>query len=282
MTSTSQELRPRSPTRRPPDDDEIDLFELALTLWRGKLWIVGGGLLAGLLAFGWLLMTPAVYESRAVIQIGEVDGVLEAPQHLVHRLREEVGLDNPVSRPLPRLEAVEWDRRAGGDVITLRARAGSPDAAQQQLQTVVDALLESHRTIYQNMLASKTQRRDALLAERQALREHRDAIETIIDTAREVSPQQASFLIMESRAVGGRINSMSNQIDALQAALVGSRTQPTHVLREPTSPRSAVEPRVRLTLLLAGLLGLFAGTGVLLLRQAIINRQQARTLSHAD
>ena len=280
MTKATPALRAQPQSRRRSDDDEIDLFELVLTLWRGKLWIAAGGLLAAVLASIWLFLTPAVYESRAVIQIGEVDGVLEEPQHLVHRLREEVGLDNSVSRPLPRLEAVEWDRRAGGDVITLRARAGPPDAAQQQLQTVVDALLESHSTVYQNMLASKTKRRDALLAERQALREHRDAIETIIDTAREVSPQQAAFLIMESRAVGGRINSMSNQIDALQAALIGSRTQPTHVLRQPTSPQSAVEPRVRLTLLLAGLLGLFAGTGVLLLRQAIINRQQ--TLSHAD
>lgn len=94
MTTSALELRPRSPTRRPPDDDEIGLFELVLTLWWGKLWIAGGGLLAAMLASVWLLMTPAVYESRAVIQIGEVKGVLAQPRHLVHRLREEVGIDN--------------------------------------------------------------------------------------------------------------------------------------------------------------------------------------------
>ena len=45
-------------------DDEIDLFELFLTLWEGKWLILGATLLAAVLGFAYISLTPNKFEAR--------------------------------------------------------------------------------------------------------------------------------------------------------------------------------------------------------------------------
>lgn len=49
------------------EDDEIDLMELARTLWEGKWWIAGGGSLAGVIALLVALMMPNIYSATVVL-----------------------------------------------------------------------------------------------------------------------------------------------------------------------------------------------------------------------
>jgi LPS O-antigen subunit length determinant protein (WzzB/FepE family) len=48
-------------------EDEIDLMELARTLWEGKGWIIGGGGLAGVIALVVALMMPNIYSATVVL-----------------------------------------------------------------------------------------------------------------------------------------------------------------------------------------------------------------------
>lgn len=49
-------------------DDEIDLFELLQDLWLRKWWLVGSCVVALLLAVGYLLMVPSVYQVQSNIE----------------------------------------------------------------------------------------------------------------------------------------------------------------------------------------------------------------------
>lgn len=49
------------------EDDEIDLMEIARTLWEGKWWIMGGGSLAGVIALVVALMMPNIYSATVVL-----------------------------------------------------------------------------------------------------------------------------------------------------------------------------------------------------------------------
>ena len=45
-------------------NDEIDLFELFLTLWEGKWLILGATLLAAVLGFAYITLTPNNFEAK--------------------------------------------------------------------------------------------------------------------------------------------------------------------------------------------------------------------------
>jgi uncharacterized protein involved in exopolysaccharide biosynthesis len=54
---------------RTPYDDEIDLFELVETLWRGKWLISALVAISVLLGGGFLFITTPIYESKLVFSI---------------------------------------------------------------------------------------------------------------------------------------------------------------------------------------------------------------------
>ncbi|GGD29928.1 GumC family protein [Sinisalibacter lacisalsi] len=81
MTQTSAALAEAASPNRPADpafeDDEIDLLELARTLWRGKLWIVLATLLAGALA--WTYATQVAvpkYTASATVALDNRQGTM--------------------------------------------------------------------------------------------------------------------------------------------------------------------------------------------------------------
>ena len=48
-------------------DDEIDLRELFLVLWQGRLSIVLGTLIGAILSVGYALSLPNIYEAKALL-----------------------------------------------------------------------------------------------------------------------------------------------------------------------------------------------------------------------
>ena len=77
--------RDQSMSARPdPDDDEIDLGQLIVTLWKGKLWIA----LCMALGFAGALFvymnTPPTYQADALLQLEEKNNALSLPSSLTN------------------------------------------------------------------------------------------------------------------------------------------------------------------------------------------------------
>lgn len=71
--------RSQSPARRPDDEDEIDLAQLFLTLWKGKLRIAAITVLALFLGGLYILVTPPTYQADALLQLEERSGRMALP-----------------------------------------------------------------------------------------------------------------------------------------------------------------------------------------------------------
>lgn len=61
------------------DDDEIDLFQLLLTIWKGKIIVVGFAVLALMVGAFYVASTPPTYQADALLQLEERSGQLALP-----------------------------------------------------------------------------------------------------------------------------------------------------------------------------------------------------------
>lgn len=88
MTKPDQDTR-RLAMRQTPEDDEIDLAELALTLWRGK-WTVSACVLLALLVAGFgVINTQPTYQADALLQLEEKSAALALPTSLAPMLEQD-------------------------------------------------------------------------------------------------------------------------------------------------------------------------------------------------
>ena len=61
-------------SQQPGYDDEIDLRELFLVLWKGKLWIVAITFIAAVISVVVALSLPNIYRSEALVAADEEGG----------------------------------------------------------------------------------------------------------------------------------------------------------------------------------------------------------------
>ncbi|PVH28242.1 polysaccharide biosynthesis tyrosine autokinase [Pararhodobacter oceanensis] len=69
-----------SSTTQAPEDDEIDLLQLLLTIWKGKLTVAVFALLALVAGAFYLASTPPTYQADALLQLEERSGQLALPE----------------------------------------------------------------------------------------------------------------------------------------------------------------------------------------------------------
>ncbi|HEX7125087.1 MAG TPA: Wzz/FepE/Etk N-terminal domain-containing protein, partial [Thermodesulfobacteriota bacterium] len=155
------EHRPRQPdvAGRRPDPDEVDLRELWEAVRRRRLVILATALGSAIVAAVVVLLMPDTFESRVVIQVGQVAQVaqgpgasvdftpLERPRDLVDRLREQYRVDaDDAPRPYPRVETVAAvDDRNPSSIIEITAHGRSAEESQAFLRGVTDGVLEHLR-----------------------------------------------------------------------------------------------------------------------------------------
>lgn len=256
-------------TERWVDDDSIDLFELAATLWEGKWAIVTACLAALAAAGGWLLLQSPVYEARAVVEIGQVaDGEpLFDRGRLLGQLRESlVDQAGSISEQSGRLTAVGTVRGGSDRALELTAQGDDPVAVARWLEAYVGELLAAHAQAYDERLQLL---HDSLveLAERKA--EIDTTLKALqVDVAGNTDPVVRATLALQQSGLLAERGQLLQRRLAIQETLQEHTSYPSRLWGAVTAGETPVAPRGQMILAIAVLLGgLFGSMAVLIRKQ---------------
>ena len=278
--SIPSDLKPLQPYYQ---DQEIDLVDLWLVLYRRRTLFLGIVAVAIAIAIALIVLMPPVYESRAVVQIGHVGGIgkeggvtsVEPPGVLIERLNEEYRV-NDVSegkREFPLIANVALNK-GQQDIVTITARAHSVEDAQRYLATVVGKVQREHAQWLQEAVNQQHTRLD-LLGERMKLsNQHMQALNESIAKLKVSNPLQAAVLLQEKSKFLQELPSMEQEQALLTLSLSRLQTLSTRFLREPTSPTSPERPRPVLYLSLALIIGIMLGTMAVFIAEFVTNARR--------
>ncbi|MFN2349577.1 MAG: Wzz/FepE/Etk N-terminal domain-containing protein [Thioalkalivibrio sp.] len=244
-------------------DDEISLIDLWKVLNRRRWMIAGATVLCVLAAVMYSLVATPVYESRSVVQIGKVAsiGPVENPDEMVQRLLQayKVGDDTEGGREMPYVEAISLNKRDADHVLTISARAETSQEASRFLSEVVEKVLSEHQGWFDQATAVLKSRLDFVNAQSQAFESQIAVIQDEMDKVREINPVQASVLAVESGKLMTQLPDLEDRRVNVQLSLLDSRSYPTSLLRAPTLTVKPIQPRPKLYVAIALVLGLMLG-----------------------
>lgn len=257
-----------------PYADEISLFDLWDILVQRRWWIVGVWALTLLAAVAYLLVTKPVFESRAVVQIGQVAGdLIVPPAALVLELRERHQIGEP-GRELPYLQSA---KKEGDDAVVLVAEAHTASAAQEFLLKAVQEIVGHQQQRYE---AGERLQEAALAAAAAQIEDLNQQARRFSEMTDSVTIDEAvkALLILQRSTLQTDLTKLHQQRFELQSNLSPLKSYPSRLVREPTLAEKASAPKrgliLALALVLGGMLGGMAAFFVEFLNKAK-NRPQA-------
>ncbi len=257
----------------PAADGEISIIDLFLIIIRRKWTMIGVFAVIVLSGLLYLLVAGPVYQSRAVLVVGEVgeDGLMENPPVLVGRIKEKyrVGDDSEGPRELPYLATVSLSRQTH-KLVELIASARTPEDAQVYLERVVENIIQEHTERYKSVYSAQRALVEAKSAELNELNRKVQQMTDLIDSLKASDSTQASFLLIELGEVLERKGVLDKEYRELQIDLT-LKSNPSKVLREPTLAVKPASPKVPMVLSVCVLSGLLAGALMAFLVEFLCN-----------
>lgn len=235
----------------PTSDDEISLFDLWDILVRYRWRLLAIWALIILAAAAYLAIVQPVYESRAVLRMGQVGGdFITPPAALVLELKERYQVGES-GRERPYLKSVKQE---GDGALVLEAEAYSPIEAQGFLQQSINELLEQQQQRY---IAARNLQESALVAVEEQIAALEDQIQGLAEAADSASVEEAvkALVVLQRSSLQADLPTLQEQRLRLQQSLSQRKSYPSELIREPILPEQASSPRRALTLALALVLG---------------------------
>jgi len=257
--------------------DEISLVDLWTILLRRKKTVIAVFLIVLSTAIVvTALMTP-IYESRAVVLIGQVtDQLIENPDELVYRLTEEyeVGDSSEAIKELPFVESVTVNKKRANTVLELTARDTTAGGAKTYLETIVNKLFEKHNAVFNKTIELERRRLDSMAKQLSELDAHIKQVNDLTTHLKKSDPTQAAVLAIESGKYLTMKPALEEKFVALDIRLSDLKTKPTQYLRKPTLPRKTTKPRSILYVAVATFIGLFMALFAAFIHELIVKAER--------
>lgn len=251
--------------------DEISLLELWDALVRQWKWVLGIWLLVLALAGMWLALAEPVYESRAVLRIGQVAGKPLQPLNvLVLALREQYQLEDR-DRPRPRLLQVKEE---GSEALVLTGEAHSAKQARALLTEVLEQVMARQQQRYQQQTNQKQQ---VLAVLQQDIEQRMEQGQRLTQAATSADLEESikALLVLQASAQQADVATLHERLAQLEDELSPRNTYPAEILREPTLAERPSSPKTALVLALATMLGGMAGVMTGLMVEFVRGARQA-------
>lgn len=267
-------------------DATLDLLNFFRLLWRRKtiVLILWFGVLLGAVLLTSLM--PAVYQSRAVLEIGrpQTGLSLEEGLSLKTRLLDTYGI-------ISGIELQGRERR----IAAITAESNLPDVARDELAKITDHVLAEHRQSFTSFVAPRRERVAQLEERIQVINdaleslqaERENLVKRVRETERELAQidqrVQASegkldignltvtralllntygelgkeLMLLSSEPLGhlAIISTLEEKVAAIESTITPLQAQPTRLLVGPTNP-TKIKPKPVLYLSLAAIAGL--------------------------
>ena len=278
MTDAVNEARPFRLAEGPVvyvPHEEFGLIDVAVILVRRWLWIVAGLSIVWMATYWTLSRAIVRYESRGVVKIGhnrvslpitptkdQQDVLLEAAPVAALRVSREYAAHSPLGQRFGGAYVSDATFERGADeLLTIAARASTPEASRDFLNAVLSEFVEHHQTLYSAERAVLQQRLTRIANEQQRISVELHSLEqapTKVDqndallAVRQLS--RAQFLQQEL--------SLEQESVRLQRDIINLQSPPTQRISNATLPSAPVEPRRNMTWAIGTGLGLLFGCGL--------------------
>ena len=250
----------------PQAEDEISLRELWEILAKRK-WVVFLTTVVCLgLAILYVSLATTIYESRAVVQIGNIAGQpLDNGTPLASRLLNQYTPVNTeqAQKQLPKLYSVTPDKD-DGSILTLEDKGRSPQEAQQYLQTIIQRFLTEDQQRYQQLIGMRQAQLKELQGQYQQLRKSLN-----VSTGKGQNNSASALLLLEQSHRADALVNIQASISNMENQLAPNNTSQTVVTLSPSYDPIPVAPKRGLILVLAVLGGPIFGAVLALLLNAV-------------
>ena len=263
-----------------PQDEELDLLDLLVTLAENWKILIFGPLLAGIAAYGIGFVIPKTYESSSSVQVERAGSSFTAPMaaslamsaDVLHQIAPVAGLDDGLTneeiyKKLSKRITVNVGKQ--DKLLNIATQAKSPEAAQKLNQALLDTLFPLSRP----RGLEKKQLEVQLASEKTRLEE---SLKLEHDTSANLSSGK-SVSEATSRLYGELLTANSNRqkgILDMERRLGGLDND--DVIQMPTLPELSIKPKKPMLAI-----GAAVGTGFLLLLFVFI-RQALRTAKESS
>lgn len=273
-------------------DDEIDLRDIFLVLWKNRLLIAAVFLIAVVAAGAISLMMPSVYRASCIVALGNFGD----PVYTTEASAIEIMLsDGFLANLSPNLnlslspeqldalrESISVEPIKGSDrLLKISVETEDPAEGKRLLEGMVLLFISRSNQSY-------SEQRSLLMEQLAAINQLLDSVEASInlthqamaeiESATGVSPLEKSLLLSYKldylqNAESQRLNLMDRSMN-LQKQLMLMKS--VEIVEAPVEPTEPVKPRRVLIVIVAGMLGLMLGIFGAFVREAL-GREEQRT-----
>lgn len=271
--STSPRFKKKIMETPTPQDDEIDLLDLLVTLAENWKLLILGPLAIGLIAFGIAHIIPQTYESSSSMQVERTGSSLTSPvvaslaisADVLHEIAPVAALDagltnEEIYKKLSKRITVTVGKQ--DKLLSISTRANTPEAAQKLNQALLDSLFP----LSQPRGTEKEQLEQQIESEKNRLQE---SIKLEHETAASLASGK-SLSEATSRLYGELLTANSNRqksIMDIERRLAGLGND--DVVQKPTLPEQSIKPKKLLIAVGAAIAAAFALLVFVFARQAL-------------
>jgi len=252
--------------------DEINLKEKIIILKQQKKIIIGAFLICLAISVAMMATTKPVYESRAVIAIGQIgqQGLqgqiqqrqIEEPVLFVQRLQES----NQISDSSAFLSTVEIDKKAANNVVILKTTGNGAEETQKLLNTIVAQIVQEHDKVYNVDLVAHQQRLAFLEQQMKNLEIEINTYSNFLSTNVNAKDPSAMLIVLEKSKAESRRMDTEKQLTE-EKSTIELQLKPTKVFREATLPVTPIKPKpIYIT---GGIVGLLLGMMLAFVRHSM-------------
>ncbi|MGB9924599.1 MAG: Wzz/FepE/Etk N-terminal domain-containing protein [Methanothrix sp.] len=271
-------------------DDEIDLRDIFLVLWKNRLMIAAVFMIAVIAAGAVSFMMPSVYRASCIVALGDFGDPMYTTQSAASEIMtSDAFVLDLLSRLNLSLSPGEfaafkdsmWIEPVKGSdrLLSISMETTDPDDGARILREMVSLFADRSNQSY-------SERRGLLVEELAATSQLLDSVEESINQTRQamkeiegatgVSPLEKSLLLSYKldylqNAESQRLSLMDRCMN-LQKQLMLMKS--VEIVEAPAVPLQPVKPKRTLILAVAGMLGLMLGVFAAFLRDALSKEQQ--------
>jgi len=261
------------------EQNEVELIDYLKVIWKRKGLIVGGTLVAAAAALVVSLSMPKTYEVSRTLKIGRLPGgisdgrviegkLIETRDDVIARLNDHRILRTAVEKIHPGLTSTDMNslvsigRKTNPDVYYI-VQANDPEVGRQIADQLAEYIIKIHRPIFDLGLRIVKSYEAEFEANIRSLETENRNLKRILEKKVKQSDFHTTAVVLLEANIGERernLVTIRRKLNLVRLSQVGSKN--TFVIAADAPPQSAVKPRVKRNVVLAGTLGLMMFTFV--------------------
>jgi uncharacterized protein involved in exopolysaccharide biosynthesis len=266
------------------DTCEVDLIDYLKVILKRKFQIFWIFVITIFIIFITTLLMSKTYESYAVLKIGTFqDKEIEAPVEVTKillgkptltKIAQELGIEKPSETFLKRIaKQLEIDNE--NNIIMINAKDNTPQASKKIALAISNFIIERHKEMFNekqafwenrvNIIKNKINALEEEIAQSQNQKiEIEKNINFFNPPANEAQALALQGYLSSLNRVENIINNSKTQIQISENTLNDINLQNvdnknTYLISEPVLPENPTSPKLKINLIIGGLLGIFLG-----------------------